>query len=258
MILSWETEGYLNFFLVFMRISGFFYIFPLFSRPYCPNQVRIMLALVTAGLIAPSASLHPDVATIAGDWSMLILPAVREITVGAILGFTALMILMAGQIAGQYLDLQMGFFTASQIDPVMGGRMPLVGQYLYFVALVVFLGFRGHHILLIALSESLEWIPCGAPLSVAGLPHVFRMMSWLFSASLRISLPVIAALFIASTALGIIGRAMPQLNVFVLGIPLRILVGFTLLVAMVPIYVAFFRETASEQITVLFRILEVW
>ncbi len=256
--LSWDTKAYTIFFLVFLRMSGFFYIFPLFSRPYCPTQVRIMLALVLAALLAPSTGLDPQVMATGVDWSALVVPAIRELTVGVTIGFAALMILVAGQLAGQYLDLQMGFFTASQIDPVMGGRMPLVGQYLYFVALVTFLGFDGHHVLLSVMRESLNVIPVGAAFSTAGLPHVFHMMSWLFYASLRISIPVMAALFVASVAIGIVGRAMPQLNVFVLGIPLRILVGFTLLVGLVPIYVAFFRETTGEQVGMLFRMLEVW
>ena len=258
LVLSWDPEIYVGFFLVFLRTSGFFYIFPLFSRPYCPNAVRIMLALVTALLLAPTAELDPGVLAVAMDWTGLVIPAIREMTVGVTLGLAALLILVAGQLAGQYLDLQMGFFTASQIDPVMGGRMPLVGQYLYLCALVVFLGFDGHHHVLTVLKESLTRVPGGAPFSVAGLPDLFGMMSWLFYASLRISIPVMAALFLASVALGIIGRAMPQLNVFVLGIPLRILVGFTLLVGLVPIYVAFFRDASSERLTVLFRMLAVW
>ncbi len=254
----WEAKQYLLFFMTLMRFAGFFSVFPLFRRPYCPGRVGMALALITTALLVPTIAADETLMDIPSHATGLVVPALREATVGIAVGFTALMILLAGQLAGQYLDLQMGFFTASQIDPVMGGRLPLVGQYLYFVALITFVGFNGHHIVLAALRDSLDKIPVGTPLSVGGFPIIFDTMGWLFYTSLQIALPVMAALFVASVGLGIIGRAMPQLNVFVLGIPLRILVGFTLLLALVPLYATHFRITAGDRIKVLFQMLEVW
>ncbi|MFO8059877.1 MAG: flagellar biosynthetic protein FliR, partial [Bacillota bacterium] len=177
---------------------------------------------------------------------------------GGALGFLASLILVAAQVAGQFLDFQMGFFTASEVDPVMGVRVPLVGNYLYLLSMVLFLSFDGHHHLLRVLRESFTEIPPGSPLSSALLPGAFSFMSWMFRAAFQISLPVLACLFVTSVALGILARTMPQLNLFVLGIPIRILVGMTMLMVTTTVYASFFRDESGERILDLFRLLGAW
>ncbi len=250
-----QQEQAVIFLLVFLRMSGFFFLFPIFKRPYCPNPVSIFLALLSALLITPTL---PGGAPGGDPWSQLALLGVREVAVGAALGFLASLILVTGQVAGQFLDFQMGFFTASEVDPVMGIRVPLVGNYLYLFSMVLFLSFNGHHHLLRVMRESFTEISLGASLSPAVLPQVFSFMSWMFRAAFQISLPVLACLFVTSVALGILARTMPQLNLFVLGIPIRILVGMTMLMAITGVYASFFRDGSGDRILDLFRLLRVW
>ncbi len=245
----------LAFFLVFIRMAGFFFLFPVFARPYCPPQLALFLALVCAALLMPVIP-DPQLGRVS-DWEA-VLCILRELAVGITLGFSTLMILVVTHVAGQFVDFQMGFFTASEVDPMLGIRVPLVGNLLYLFSLVLFLSFNGHHHLLRVLCESYAQVPLGAPLSGVILPHFISLMSWLFRAALQISLPVLACLFVTAVVLGILSRAMPQLNLFVLGIPLRIAVGMTMLLAMTSVYAGFFRESTSDRVTDLFRLLRVW
>ncbi len=258
MTISWEPTGVLMFFLVFLRLSGFFLPLPFFSRPYCPPSVQVLLSLILAALLAPGASLASEVFADDLIFGALVAFGLRDFLVGFLIGFAALLVIMAAQMAGQYLDFQMGFFTAAQIDPRLGERVPLTGNFLYVVALVLFLGINGHHHLLNILNESLELVPPGTRLSASGVAGLFPFMSWMFLASFRISVPILAVLFVATVALGIVGRTMPQLNVFVLGIPLRILLGMLVLLAIVPLYVTYFQTLISDQLGALLRLLEAW
>ncbi len=248
----------LGFMYIFLRMSGFFFLFPLFSRPYCPVHVSIFLALLCAFLLAPAVQIDGEIAPDTISDMAVLLTAVREITIGAMIGFSALLLLLIGQTAGQFLDFQMGFFTASEVDPVMGTRIPLVGNYLYLFSIVLFLSFDGHHYLLRALKESFTIAPPGTPFSTAGIPAVLGFMSWMFRSALQISLPVMAALLLASVALGVLARAMPQLNLFVLGIPIRIILGMTMLLSITAIYASFFSDVTADHIGDIVRMLRMW
>ncbi len=258
MALQLDQTTVLGFLYIFLRMSGFFFIFPLFSRPYCPVHVSVFLAILCALLLTPGTEIE---AVTAGDSvtdMRVLLAGVREITIGVMIGFSALLLLLMGQTAGQFLDFQMGFFTASEIDPVMGTRIPLMGNYLYLFSVVLFLSFNGHHYLLRALEESLTVAPPGSQLSIAGIPALLGFMSWMFRCALQISLPVMAALMLTSVALGILARAMPQLNLFVLGIPLRIILGLTMLLAMTAIYATFYRNASIDHIGDIVRMIRMW
>ncbi len=257
--LDWPWPAGLAFMLVFLRMSGFFTIFPLFSRPYCPITVQIFLALLTAAMLGPGLIMDA-VPLLAGRLEMLqfALLAVREITLGVALGFSAYVIIVVGQMAGQFLDYQMGFFTASEIDPQFGTNIPLMGNYLYLFTLIIFVGVNGHHHLLRILRESFTHAPLGAPFTPQALSPMFELVSWMFSAAIQLSLPVLGCLFATAVAMGVLARTMPQLNIFVLGIPLRILMGFVILLAGVPVYGAFLRGQTIDQLDQLMRILRAW
>ena len=253
-----QPEIMITFFYVFLRLSGFFFLFPIFTRPLCPAPVSIFLALLCALLLLPNALEAAEVAVGETTGMAFILPAARELLLGLAVGFCSMMVLVLGQVAGQFLDFQMGFFTATEIDPVMGTRVPLVGNYLYLFSLVLFLTFNGHHYLLKALGDSFTVVPVGSSFSRAAIPPILTFMSWMFKCAFQVSLPVLAALLVASAALGILARSMPQLNLFVLGIPIRIIIGATMLMVMTTLYASYFRDVTARQIGDITQLLRVW
>jgi flagellar biosynthetic protein FliR len=213
------------------RILGLIASAPLFGHASVPNQVKIILGVLLALVIAPTVPAIPavDPMSYAG---LLIL--VQELLVGLAMGFSMRLVFAAIEYAGELASSTMGFSFASFFDPGTQGRSAAISQFLSMVATMAFLAVNAHLVLLAALSESFISLPISStPLSSAAPLELARLGSRIFSAGLQISLPILAALLITNVALGILTRAAPQLNIFGIGFPITLGVGMlTLSVAM--------------------------
>jgi len=153
------------------------------------------------------------------------------------MGLAAGLVFMAVQVAGEVIDWEMGFAIVNVLDPAYGTPMPLVGSFLYLLSLLIFLELDGHHLVLGGLAKSIQAVPPGQVMLGGDLYDLlFRAFARMFLAGVEISAPVLGALFVTSVVLGILARTVPELNVFVVGIPLKILVGFFLLLAVLPVF----------------------
>lgn len=223
------------FLLVLIRLSAFFLIAPLFAMRGVPNQFKIgiaaFLALIATTVWAPETALVLD-----GSYTLLIF---KELAVGLSLGFTAALLLYAVQIAGSFIDFQMGFAIANVLDPQTGAQVPIIGQFKYTLALLFLLTVNGHHMMLDGVMQSLRVLPAEEFLSVAP-EAIARFMTDLFIEmfiiAFQISLPIVASLFLIDVALGILTKAVPQLNIFAVGLPLKIFVGFVLLLLTMTVF----------------------
>ena len=142
------------FLLIFVRVSAFFVTMPLFSYRTIPAIYRIGFAFLLAWLMY--YTLDVPGFEIDAHYFMLI---IKEAMVGLFIGFIAYLILAAIQIAGGFIDFQMGFAIANVIDPQTGTQSPLMGQYLYSFALLLLLALNGHHIILDGIFYSYNFIP---------------------------------------------------------------------------------------------------
>lgn len=131
------------FLLIFMRVSAFFATIPLFSYRTIPMNYRIGFAFFLAILMQYSVEIAPIAIT--GEYFLLI---IKEALVGLFIGLFASIIINAIQIAGGFIDFQMGFAIANVIDPQTGAQSPLMGQYLYIFSLLFLLAINGHHLIL--------------------------------------------------------------------------------------------------------------
>ena len=195
---------------------------PVLGNPSLPVRVKIGLGVFLTILVAPLLPPPPaiDPASAAG---LLILA--QQIMIGLAMGLGMQLVFHAAEMAGEYIGLQMGLGFATLYDASLPGFIPIVGQYLGIVASLAFLAIDGHLLLLSALVESFQVLPF-APLSApAGLRAMVEWGGSVFTYSLALSLPLLAALLITNIALAILTRAAPQLNIFVVGFPLTILVG---------------------------------
>ncbi len=220
-----DVYAYLPFFLlIFGRMMGLLYAAPFFGSRNIPNMARIGISFLTAFIfvpvLVPFRSTPPDIYT----WVFLF---VMEIMVGLAMGFVSSLLFYAIQVAGQFIDMQLGFGFANVVDPQSGIQVPVLGNYLQIIAMLIFLLINGHHWLIQAVFYSYKVLPIGGLVIDDSLPEI---ISYLFIAffilAIRISLPVIGAIFLADVSLGIISRTVPQMNVFMVGMPLKILVGF--------------------------------
>ncbi|WP_010282408.1 flagellar biosynthetic protein FliR [Bacillus timonensis] len=216
------------FLLVLVRVTSFFVTMPLFSYRTLPTSHRIGVAFFLAWIMF--LSMEKPILQIDGFFIMLVL---KEAMVGLFIGLVAYMIFAAIQIAGGFIDFQMGFAIANVIDPHTGAQSPLMGQYLYTFALLFLLAINGHHLLLDGIFYSYEFIPMDQATLPFGdenvVAFVLKAFSTMFIIAFQMSMPVVGALFLVDIALGIVARTVPQLNVFVVGLPLKVGVSFIVL-----------------------------
>ena len=214
--------------LVFVRVSAFFVTMPLFSYRNIPAQHRIAFSVVLSWVMY--YTIDSKAFEINGQYFLLIM---KEAMVGLLIGFVAYMIVSAIQIAGGFIDFQMGFAIANVIDPQTGAQSPLTGQYLYTFALLLLLALNGHHLLLDGIFYSYQLIPIDRPWIPFGnenlADYVISAFNSMFVIAFQMSVPVVATLFLVDVALGIVARTVPQLNVFVVGFPIKIAVAFIVL-----------------------------
>jgi len=227
--------------LVLPRVAGIFVIAPIFGGRYLA-AAKVLLTLVTSAavlfMVPPAA--------VADGWG-LILAVCGEFLLGLAIGFVAQLVLVSVQVAGQMIDMEMGFGIVNVIDPQQGTPVPLVGNFLWLLALLLFLGINGHHLLLTGLVRSFQLVPPGG---VAWRPEMAELAVGLFSrmflTSVLIAAPVVATLFLTNVALGIVARTVPQMNVFIIGLPVKVLAGAALLTTVLPLFIILVRQLVGS------------
>jgi flagellar biosynthesis protein FliR len=224
------------FLLILIRLSGFFLIAPLFSRRGVPNQFKVGLAAAISFVIMSGMVIEEPI-PLDSTYIVLIL---KELGVGLALGFTAALLLYAVQIAGAFIDFQMGFAMANVLDPQTGAQVPIIGHFKYMMALLFLLTVNGHHLMLDGVMQSLRLFPVEVLAVSFEVEAIAQFMTGLFVEmfliALQIALPIVGALFLVDVALGILAKTVPQMNIFAVGFPIKIMTGFILLLLTLPIY----------------------
>ncbi|MEB3101149.1 flagellar biosynthetic protein FliR [Ferviditalea candida] len=246
-----------NFFLILIRITSFFVAAPVFSSRGVPLPFKIGLSFYVSLLIFMSlGEVHPVAVDVA-----YILSIVREVLVGLLLGFTAYLFFTVVQVAGSFIDLQMGFGIANVIDPLTGVQSPVFGNLKYMVAILLFLSLNGHHALLRAIMQSYDWIPLDNQLfhhlqdrSIADL--LVQSLATMFYLAFQMAAPMVVTMFLVDVALGVLARTAPQFNIFVVGIPVKILVGLVMLTILIPGFLFLFQDLFKNMFDSLYRIMD--
>jgi flagellar biosynthetic protein FliR len=217
------------FLLIFVRVASFFVTMPLFSYRTIPAVHRLGISFVLSWIMYYTMNAAPI--AIDGAYFLLIL---KESLIGLLIGFTASLMMTAIQVAGALIDFQMGFTIANVIDPHTGVQSPLMGQYFYMFALLFLLSVDGHHLLLDGIYYSYQLIPLehgafslGKGSLAEFMIHAFQSM---FVIAFQMAVPVVASLFLVDVALGIIARTVPQMNIFVVGFPVKIITAFIVMI----------------------------
>jgi len=141
------------------------------------------------------------------------------------------------QMAGGLIDIMMGFSIVNVIDPQTGSQAPVMGNFKYIIAILFLFFTDGHHLLIRGILNSFFLIPVNkwAPMLEGTISQaLIELFIRSFAISIQIAAPLVAALFLVDVALGLISRTVPQMNVFVVGIPVKILAGFMVLLLVLP------------------------
>lgn len=246
------------FLLYFCRISSFFVVSPVFSSKGVPAQFKIGIAFFVS-LVVYTAVGSKQVIPLDGDYVLLI---VREILIGLALGFTAYLFFTVFQIAGSFIDMQMGLGIANVIDPMTGAQSPIIGNFKYFVAILLFLSINGHHLLLESIMNSYKWIPLDNRLFSLvqdGSVSDFMVQTFArtFELAFQLSAPLVVSMFLVDVSLGFLAKTAPQFNIFVVGVPIKIIVGFLILLIVIPGFNTLFQGVFNEMFQAMRQLLSI-
>jgi flagellar biosynthetic protein FliR len=218
--------------LVIARLAPMFLFAPLFSSKLVPVRVRGIVAVALAVGLAPLAlgNEQPplDAASILG----LIM---KELIVGMAFAFAIGMVLTALQVAGSFLDTLIGFAFGASVDPLTGNQGTALQQLYGLVGLMIFIAINGDQIVIRGFAETFELVPLlEAPNMDALLDGALAAFVGLFTSALQVAAPLLLALVLTDVAFGLVTRVVPQLNVFSVGLPAKVLVGLVLIMGSLP------------------------
>ena len=234
--LSIVLNGIDAFLLILVRMTGLFVVSPVFGRRNIPAYLKIgfslMLALMLVNIIRlPAVSEYQNIY----QFAFLVF---KEFIVGLTIGYISYMMFAAIYLAGQLIDMQIGFGMVNILDPISNIQVPVTSNFYFIISMLVFLAVNGHHVLIKALFDSYSYIPIGAAVFNESLMNdIIRIFGNLFTVGFRIAAPVTAAILIADVALGVISKTIPQLNVFVVGMPLKIILGIVVVMLTIPMFI---------------------
>ena len=145
------------------------------------------------------------------------------------------------------MDMQVGFAIVNVVDPTSGQQIPLIGSFLYNLAVIILLVTNGHHMILAGLIESFRAVPlAGIEANISLALIIANFTGTIFLAGMKIAMPITFAILLTNVGLGILSRTMPQMNIFVVGIPMQIMVGLFILSMVMPFYVLFLDVLFNE------------
>jgi flagellar biosynthesis protein FliR len=217
---------------IFVRITAMFFIFPVFSSPQVPQQVRFGLSALLAFVVYHAIKVpHLEVTPYE-----LIVGSLAQAIIGVIIGFVSSLVFNGISFAGELIDLQIGFAIANVINPTTQQNITIIGELQLALATLIFLATDSHYFLIQGVAGSFNLLPIpymSLDPSVAGNLGLFFAQSFLIV--FKIAAPVVVALFLTNVALAFMARVAPQMNVFVVGLPIQIAVGLTMMIIALPL-----------------------
>jgi flagellar biosynthetic protein FliR len=236
----------------FFRIAGVLMVAPVFGARLVPMRIRLALAVAATFVMSPLLPVtQPFELTLAAGVIVL-----QEVLVGVAMGFVLQMIFDALIVAGQTIAMGMGLGLATMIDPQRGISVPVISQFFVILGLLIFLSLGGHLATLRLLADSFTLLPVGRPLSTDGIWMVVSWGGQMLAGAVRIALPASTALLVANIAFGVMSRAAPTMNLFSVGLPAGLLIGFVILlmnVSHLSALLAQFLQATLEMLTAMLQ-----
>jgi flagellar biosynthesis protein FliR len=212
------------FIITLARTTAFIFVLPVLGNRSVPLPAKVSLSVILAWFMLSIAAPH-NLALPTNLFSFFVLVSI-EVFIGLALGFITQFIFAGVLMAGEVIGRQVGFALARVIDPGFQLQQAVLSQFYLIIMFLIYLTINGHHFLIEGLAHSYENIPAGTSLNISNpVRHIVNMGGAVFISGIKISAPVLAALLLTNVALGVLARTVPQMNIFMLGMPLKILVG---------------------------------
>jgi flagellar biosynthetic protein FliR len=235
-----NSEQALLFSFLFLRIGAILIMIPVIGERTVPLSVKGGLAILVSLLLLPAVHAKlPDLHSESeAEIFVLVIAMCSEVLIGIVIGFAAKIIFSGIQFAGEMIGIQIGFSIVNIIDPISSAQVSVISEFQYLVALLIYLAVDAHHTFILAIADSYRFIsPFAYHFSGSLIHYIIVFSKELFVTAIKISAPVMAVLFFTNVALGVVARTVPQINIFIVGFPLQIAVGLTILALMSPFFV---------------------
>lgn len=238
--------------LVVGRLSGLFLLAPVFSSRMIPVRIKLMMLLTLAATITPIAvgTGQVNVNELPLDGVGLTLLMFKETLIGLGMGFSVSIVFTAVQFGASLIDTSIGFSLASVFDPMSGSQNAIFGGFYTMVATLCFLAINGHHLMLAGFTKSFQLVTIGEfPNMQRIATNMWEVVGSLFAMGFQLAAPIVVTLLVSDVVLGVVSRVVPQMNVFFVGIPVKIALGLSAIMISLPTFVGFF-ETRINDIVV--------
>ena len=228
-----QLDAWLALFLFpLSRILALLAAAPVLSNAAMPARIRLAAGLAISLALAPALPPPPPVP--AASWLGLTI-VFEQILIGTMMGFALRLAFAALDVAGELIGLQMGLSFATFFDPDAGGQSSVIAQFLGLLAALVFLAMNGHLLAIWLVAESFSVLPVGSlPFNAVSLAALVKAGSMMFALGVLLALPLITALLVTNLALGVLARVAPALNIFAVGFPVTLALGFLVLMLSLP------------------------
>ncbi len=252
-----EAQAWTGYLMVWARFVGMVMLFPLFSWGGIPPQLRVGISLALALLVFLSAG--GELYFSSGHTLELLGSLFNEILTGLALGFLTVLFFSLYMYAGQMIDLKAGLMLSSEFDPYLGTRVTFMGQFYYLLALIYYITISGHHYFIRAMADSFYFIPLGSGImGPHGLTELFRLFADLFIVAFTISSPVIMILLLVDISLGFLGKTVPQVHVFILGLPIKTVLSMFVLALLLPVLGGVLEAVLDRFLNVFYSLMMGW
>ncbi len=234
-LFNFSLQQFQTFLFIFIRVGALLFFAPIFGSRNVPLQLKVGLAFIISIIVYPMIKVNLDYLP-EGIFPMAIL-LTGEIFIGITIGFITRLIFAGIQLSGNLVGFQMGFGIVNVIDPSTSSQVSIIAQFQNIIALLIFLSINAHHFFIKAIIDSFELIPpLGFHFSGALMGMIVSLFGDIFKIAVKVGAPIIATLFFTSVAMGLIARTVPQMNVFIVGFPLKIAVGLLMIGLSLPFF----------------------
>ncbi len=239
--------------LPLFRISALLMIVPVLGGRVVPARIRIGISIILTLIIAPLLPAQ-DFANI--STSNLVFAIAEQILIGLLMGFSISLVFSAIETGGHLIGQTMGLGFAQMVDPNNGITIPVVSQFYTLLATLIFFLLNGHLLLITTLVESFNVLPVLVFRSQGdAIWQILSAALWIFKGGVLIALPVMTALLLVNIAFGVVMRSAPQINIFVVGFPISLLLGFALILATLPGYLTQFSQLLDQAFALMISML---
>ncbi|MDR1732644.1 MAG: flagellar biosynthetic protein FliR [Synergistaceae bacterium] len=247
------------YFLIHLRFVGMMFTSSLFVAAGAPLPLRflgaVLLTVIAAGTVRES--LIPMI--LFENWISISILALREFLIGTLIGLLAGLPLFALQTAGEQIGMAMGLSMANAIDPMTQSQTSLVSQIQFMVGLWFYFRWNGHLLMVQSVVESLRYIPLAKLSLIPASEIAFGVwVQGVFRLAMKMVIPYYCALLLADVGLGFLARTVPQMNVFILGLPLKVGLGLFVLMLALPLTVDLVHEQLERWIDFALKTALIW